>query len=287
MFRGREVEARETSRGDVFWIREWRSGGEVHFRIGRSGEDLVAEWVGVAELRAGRSGDPVSLVLATDVNEAQVNKIRIGAAQALVRHLQGRLSLHASSVVRGGRAILLLGDADCGKSTTAAKLCFSHGFALLADDIAFLDESAAGFSVVPSEAVHWLCADAAGYFGASQGDHLKTALPAKQPATSTAALSVTVKLVFDERIRHPTASRLGGESAFLALGRGMMRFALDDRDVDLRDLELLAKMYSAAPMYELRRRRSLEALTDTIEVLLALADLGEGGTEPRGAGGGC
>jgi hypothetical protein len=262
----------------VFWIREWRTGGVVHFRIGRAGADLVAEWVGIAELRARRSGDCARFVFRSDVGEDRANKIRRGAAEALLRHLRGRLSLHASSAARNGHAILFLGDSDSGKSTTVAQLCRGHGFALLADDIAFLDESAAQIDVVPGEAIHWLCADAAAFLGAPVGDDLKTGLPAVRLATGAARLSLTVKLVFDDSVRYPEARRIHGEGAFLALGQGMLRFALDDPAVDLRDFDMLARTHMTAPMYEVRRPRSLAALRDVVELVFALGEKAGGGS---------
>jgi hypothetical protein len=257
--------------GEVLWIREWREGGPVHFRIGRVGHELVAEWVGIAELRAKRSGECAAFRLSDGIDDEQASKLRRGAAEALLRHLRGRLSLHASSAARDGDAILFLGDSGTGKSTTVAQLCQSNGFELLADDIAFLEETDAGWHVVPSEDVHWLCADAAVLFGAPMGTE-KRPMHATQLATAGARLALTVKLVFDDELARPQARRMGGEAAFVALGSGMLRFALDDRSVDLRDFGLLSKAHATAPMYELRRPRSLEALPEVLDVVLALAD---------------
>jgi hypothetical protein len=138
-----------------------------------------------------------------------------------------------------------------------------------------LDQTAVGWEVAPSEAVHWLCADAAVHFGASAGDQ-KREVPATRIAKAASRLALTVKLVFDNELARPQARRLGGEAAFLALGSGMLRFVLDDRSVDLRDFGLLSMAHAAAPMYELRRPKSLNALPETIDVILALVEIEKG-----------
>ena len=58
-------------------------------------------------------------------------------AFAAALHLQGRLALHATSLVHNGEAILLMGSSGTGKSTLAAALAFA-GLPFHADDISAL-----------------------------------------------------------------------------------------------------------------------------------------------------
>jgi hypothetical protein len=62
-----------------------------------------------------------------------------GPVLGLVLRLRGVLCLHASAIATRCGAIAILGDAGAGKSTTAAG-CLKLGCALLADDLAALDE---------------------------------------------------------------------------------------------------------------------------------------------------
>ena len=54
--------------------------------------------------------------------------------------MHGWLALESVVVERDGRALALLGDPGCGKSTIAAHL-MSRGWKLVTDDIAFVDEA--------------------------------------------------------------------------------------------------------------------------------------------------
>lgn len=52
----------------------------------------------------------------------------------LARQEVGEYTVHASAVVRDGQAIVLSGEAEAGKTTTAVSLCHAFGFALFAND---------------------------------------------------------------------------------------------------------------------------------------------------------
>ena len=70
----------------------------------------------------------------------------LGPVMGFVLRLRGVTPLHASAVGVGGRALALLGQRRAGKSTTAAAFA-AAGFAVLADDVAAVDESAGAFCV--------------------------------------------------------------------------------------------------------------------------------------------
>lgn len=52
----------------------------------------------------------------------------------LERQERGEYLLHASAVERDGRAIVLFGSSECGKTVTALELCREHGFRLFANN---------------------------------------------------------------------------------------------------------------------------------------------------------
>ena len=58
------------------------------------------------------------------------------------------MALHASAVAVEGRAVVLCGPSESGKSTTAAALAL-RGVPVLSDDITALSDSSAGFQVEP------------------------------------------------------------------------------------------------------------------------------------------
>jgi hypothetical protein len=50
-------------------------------------------------------------------------------------HRQGLLTLHAAAACRDGAAVLLLGSAGAGKTTTLLRLCRDHGAAMVGNDL--------------------------------------------------------------------------------------------------------------------------------------------------------
>jgi hypothetical protein len=186
-----------TEAGAVRWTRQWKTGGVLDFRVGRAGEDLVAEWPDLCTVRMTRSGEVRRFTPGASIDAERAKRLLEGPVEALARHVSGKMSLHASAVARADAAVLFLGASTCGKSTLAASLCRS-GFAMLADDAAFLDELADGFSVVPSESMHWLREDAALLMGATNAGSAKSQLAPAAVAGEPVTLRLMVALAFDE-----------------------------------------------------------------------------------------
>jgi hypothetical protein len=71
-----------------------------------------------------------------------------GPVMGFVLRRRGVMALHASAVVVEGRAFVLCGSSESGKSTTAAALAL-RGAPVLSDDITALSEGGADFQVEP------------------------------------------------------------------------------------------------------------------------------------------
>lgn len=56
------------------------------------------------------------------------------------RQARGEFTFHASAVEREGRAVVIMGAAEAGKTTTAMHLCRKHGFRLIANDQVVIGE---------------------------------------------------------------------------------------------------------------------------------------------------
>jgi hypothetical protein len=72
----------------------------------------------------------------------------LGPVLCFFLRLSGKVCLHASVVMVGGRCVAFAGPAGAGKSTLAAALA-TLGDAVLTEDVACLDEGRGGFSVRP------------------------------------------------------------------------------------------------------------------------------------------
>jgi hypothetical protein len=178
------------------------------------------------------------------------------------------MSLHASAVERDGAAMLFLGSSLCGKSTFAAELCRREGFAMIADDVAFLEQHVGEFSAIPSEATHWLRQDAAAFLGATAVNGEKTPLAPARVARAPVAVKAVVYLAFDEALGRATLRRLPGRLAFCRLRTSLFRFIVDEPKTDLRDFGNLAALHAKVPLSELTRRRALSNLGECVDLLL-------------------
>lgn len=70
----------------------------------------------------------------------------LGPIMGYLLRRRGVTALHASAIAVDGKAVVFIGAAGAGKSTTAAALAL-RGIPVLCEDIAAIDESAQGFSI--------------------------------------------------------------------------------------------------------------------------------------------
>jgi HPr Serine kinase C-terminal domain len=242
------------------------------FRIGRKGEQLVAEWIGLARVSATRGGESISFEVSPGCDPTHAQKMRNGAVAALVRHLAGGITLHASAVVIGDQGVMFLGESGSGKSTMAADLCEREGRALLGDDAVALAVTDEAVMVCPTERDSWLTPQSLSFFGVDASSTNKERFRAREVGLRAVPLRAMIKLGFREEGARCSVSRLGGRDAFDLLSRSLFRFVLDEPEVAARDFGALARLASAVRIFELRRPRSLAALAasrSALDVLLS------------------
>jgi hypothetical protein len=85
----------------------------------------------------------------------------LGPVMGFVLRRRSVMALHASAVAVEGRAVVLCGPSESGKSTTAGALAL-RGVPVLSDDITALSDSSAGFQVEPGYPRICLWPDAVG-----------------------------------------------------------------------------------------------------------------------------
>jgi hypothetical protein len=263
---------------DVAWVREWRrpDGGGC-FRLGREGQKLIADWEGCGTLRASPTGDDVEVTPRADLTPTDADKWSRGPVRALLRHLEGRPTLHASAVAIDDRAMLFLGDSGAGKSTMAAFCCLKGGASLLADDLAEIEVVDGNLRVNPTDDGHWLRDDTAIALGRPRRcDAAKERVAAPRASPEPVRLAAIVALTFAE-VERPTVSPVRGEEAFAVLNAGYVRFIVDDAQVHLRDLEIMSMIAAAVPVVRLARSRSLAAVELTVAAVRDIHHAGLGG----------
>jgi hypothetical protein len=252
------------------WLAEQLEDGEIAYRIGRDGNELVAEWLGVVRLVSLRDGAEFRFEPDPGAEPRDVEKIVQGSGQLLLRHLQGKLALHGAAVEIDGRAVVLLGESSDGKSTLAASLCRRPCVKFLADDAVALELTADTYSVVPLERNHWLEASAREALG-HEADPCATKEPvsAREVGSGGAPLVGFVELSFGD-VASPTVRPRRGLSALAKLMPQIVRFVIDEPDYQRRELDAIIQLVDRVPMASLERPRRLDQLEATTDLVIDL-----------------
>ncbi|HVH44487.1 MAG TPA: hypothetical protein VM925_19170 [Labilithrix sp.] len=258
---------------DVTWLAEYEEDGEVYFRIGTTGPEVLAEWLGLARLRASRDGSCSHLTFEADADPRDIEKIRRGSAWLLQRQLEGRLGMHGAAVSVDGKAVVFLGRSGAGKSTFAAAMC-ARGAALLADDAVAIDpgHEPGTWVVAPREIDHWLDPPSRGALGGRTAGQAKEPVRTLRPATGAARLATFVELSFDadESDLAPRLELQSGIHAVAAMVPQMARFVLDEPARQRSELDLIHAMLATTRVFRLSRPRRFDRLRTSVDRVLEL-----------------
>jgi len=264
---------------EPIWLATREEDGWTQFRVGRRGRDLIAEWVGLCTLVAREDGSTWELRPEESAPPEVVEKVRAGAARALVLSLHGKLALHGSAVAFSDHAVLLTGRHGAGKSTAAADLC-RVGAALLADDIALLEKDGPSrVMVLPSETHHWIDSPAALALGLSDREDQhrdKQGHEAARVARGPVSLVAICELRWrddEEAEAPPTIVEVVGLDALSTLVPQVVRFLLDDSNARSRELNALIDLASKVRVLRLSRNRGHQWSAEAWHLLRRTLDL--------------
>lgn len=253
------------------WLAEHLEDEEVAYRIGRDGDELVAEWLGLVRLVARRDGSAHRFEANPDAQPRDVQKIVQGSAQLLLRHLHGKLALHGAAVEIEGRAVVLLGASSDGKSTLAASLCRRPGVKFLADDAVALEAAGDRYAIAPLERNHWLEANAREALGLDPaGESLKAPVSARAVGAGDAPLVAFVDLRFTD-VPRPVARPVQGLEALAKLMPQVVRFVIDEPDLQRRELDAIVQLLHRVPMTTIERPRRFDLLDATTDLVVDVA----------------
>ncbi len=253
----------------VTWLGQYCEDGVVYFRLGRDGEELVAEWPSIATLRANPLSRTSHFEAAPDADPELVDKVHRSLARALLRQLEQKLTLHGSAVCVGDRSIAIVGSSGSGKSTLAAALAQLEGVAFVADDTLAVEMSdqEASVSLLPTEVQSWLLPDACTALGIEAADDKRAVAPLRLAGPSRLTAILVPEFREDSAV---VLTRARGVAMLSALVPAVVRFIIDEPRVHLREMEQLTKLTNAVPMYVLARPRELASLFETVRVVREL-----------------
>jgi hypothetical protein len=136
--------------GPPWYISDERQGDEPALRVWRAadGSSYTMLYSDSTLFVVDRLGSQVWTTWAPHSTLADTAVYLLGPVLGFVLRLRGLACLHASAVAIDGRAVVLLGPAGAGKSTTAAAFN-ALSYPLLTEDVVALDSGKAGFHVLP------------------------------------------------------------------------------------------------------------------------------------------
>jgi hypothetical protein len=205
----------------------------------------------------------------------------LGPILALVLRLRGTVCLHASAVITDGGAVLFVGAAGSGKSTTVAALA-KAGCAVIADDVAALAVSDGSFAVWPAYPALRLWPDAvASLYGSPDAmplltpnwDKRKLDLAAQNREFPTRPVPLAaICLLGDASAGDAEMKRIAaGGNAVMRLVANSYPATLLDARLRAEEFKVLAQLAAAVPVYALSLPDDVTRIAASLEGLLVTA----------------
>lgn len=218
-----------------------------------------------------RGGQEIIVDLIPNVEESVVRLFLLGAGLGMLLYQRGLFVLHASSIALDGHGIAFIGDKGWGKSTTAGML-HKRGHKLFADDVTALDLSKPDRPMLlPGYSQLKLWPESAEALGQKTEDlsrlHPQLEKRDFQPENSLVATAQPLKQLYLLGSGETLAIEpLSGQNALSALMQnwycarfGPQMFDIVDQGQHFLNCTRLLKQ---APIFHLKRERSLAALSD-------------------------
>ncbi len=226
---------------------------------------------------AVRDGCQILVEPLSHADERVIRLVILGSAMAAILHQRGHLVLHASAVIREGRAIGFVGRRGWGKSTMAAAL-HAQGCALVADDVLAvkMNESSQPM-VVPAFPQLKLWPESAACLGIDP-DSLPHIEPHIEKRARSAREGFPNGLLPLDRIYVLAADDeqkievLPEQTAFIELVRHLHSAAssiMEHTHTAGEHLVLCAQLVRAVPVYRMSRPASLALLPQLARLVLA------------------
>jgi len=204
----------------------------------------------------------------------------VGPVLGLLLRLRGVVPVHASAVEIGGRAILFAGEAEAGKSTTAAAFA-SLGHGLISDDVVPIHDGGHQILACPGHPRVGMWPDAVdGLFGSPSAlprlsaTYEKRYLDACGPGYRFEADPVPIGAIYLLGTRVPPGA--GGQPRPLAPREALMALIvhtyanyLPDGRMRARELDVLARIAGRVPVIEIAVEDGIERLPGFCRTLVA------------------
>lgn len=253
------IELAESSSAPVSeWFHDWRLGRHLpRVSFGRTDDGYLVRFDRRADFAVSAEGTVVRCPDPGPDAAAPVEHLLLDQVVPLALARQGHLLVHGSAVhVPGFGAIAVLGRSRRGKSTLASAL--ARHAQIIADDCVRIDVTPVGFHAVPSYPALRLWGDSSAKLRFNDG-----AFPFRASGSPLHAVFV----LGARAPRGPAAAirAIPATRAFVQLARHQFQLDVTDRAALARSFEMLTALVSQVPVYRLRVRDSLDAVSDAAE----------------------
>jgi hypothetical protein len=229
------------------------------------------------EFLVSSEGDRIAAATPQGATLADTCGYLVGPVMGFALRLRGVVCLHASTVMIDHGAIVLCGPPGAGKSTTAGAFA-QRGFAVLAEDIAALDDRGEAFLVQPGyprvnlwpESAAALCG-AVGALPAITPNWEKRYLPLPAPAqfhSVSAPLAAIYILGSRGSQPRPEIRQLKGVEALVALASNTYTPYLLDSAMRAREFEVLRRLVAQVPVRQVQPPDDLAGIGGLCDALL-------------------
>lgn len=237
-------------------------------------------------MRVDAAGSAVEVERTAGIPLGDLLQFVQSAGMATVLQLRGVLLLHACAVEVDGRAVLVMGAAGAGKSTTAAAFV-RHGLALLTDDISAIEAGNGGLLVHPGLPRLRLLPDTARLMGWDPGelplvygtpllgDKRHVELTVDGGSFCAEPRRIAAIFMLGPRNREgPRHRTLAPSEALAALRANGYRDWLLDRAQQADRFPLIARLAAEVPVYSISTADDHAALPRLIDSMLGLVSAG-------------
>jgi hypothetical protein len=244
---------------------------EMTIEAGEAGYRLA--YSDIATFLVDRGGHRVVARWATSRTGADAAGYLAGSLLAFVLRVRGSLLLHASAVAVDGRALLFVGDAWSGKSSTAGAFSVL-GYPLVSDDLVRIDARGGDFVAYPCQPRLNVWGDSAAVlFAAPHSDpHRKRSIDALDAGYRFQPTPVPIDVVYvlAQRVagrEYPGVGQLPPRQALIALTRHTYGGCYLDGVMRAREFEVVARFVERVPVRELTLGDSLQDLISSCRTL--------------------
>ncbi|QQS47689.1 MAG: serine/threonine protein kinase [Acidobacteriota bacterium] len=203
----------------------------------------------------------------------------LGPILGFVLHLRGITCLHAGAVAIKDRAVIIIGVAGAGKSTTTASFA-KLGFPILTDDVAALAEKDGHILIQPGYPVNRLWPDSVEMlFGAPDALPLMTPnwdkryldLTNRKYQFQRAPLPLGAIYFLDKRVNDPNAPMIEPVTplnGLLKLITNVYTYYLLEKEMRERHFELLGRLAKHMPLRKVTPHKDPKLLTELCQSIL-------------------